>query len=395
VAPDGRIYLAGPAGTGANQFQTTAGVFQTDAAAPQQLPGQGSGFAAGVTIMDAALQNTLAATYFGQFGNIGIDALSLDSAGNLYLGGSTKVGGLPVRTPLQLGFGGSLATGFVSELSADLSTLLFSSYFGDGEYFYVTGLGVGAGGSFALAGATDHGTVWANGVQPAAPLPALRIDSVANAASQLAVPISPGETIVIQGAGFGSDAQLFLSGAQVPAISVASNRITAAVPANLSAGPATAQVESKGSSSNQVLLNLMDTSPGLFSVDGSGLGQGYILNRDGTLNSPSNPAGPGDKITVYATGVGPVSFTNGYAVSQFPVDAYVDGFHCDGLAAVMGPVTGLPGPVYQLTVAVPNPAALAASNPDLQNFKFPSPSGLVLQVNGLTSQNGLAISIGQ
>ena len=289
-------------------------------------------------IMDAALQNTLIATYFGQHGNIGVNTLALDSSGNLYLGGSTKVGGLPTRTPLDLGFGGSLATGFVGELSADLSTLLFSSYFGDGEVFYVTGLGAGPKGSIALAGATDHGTVWANSVQPAAPLPALRIDSVENAASQLAVPISAGETIVVQGAGFGSDAQLTLGGVVVPAISVTPNAITAVVPSSLTPGPVTTQVQSGGSASNQVLLNVAAASPGLFSADTSGLGQGYIVNPDGTLNSSAHPTAPGQKITVYATGVGPVSFTNGYAVTQFPADLYIDGFHCDGLAAVMGPV---------------------------------------------------------
>ena len=395
VAPDGRVYLAGEAGTGTHQFQPTAGVFQTSATAQQPLPGQGPGTALGIMIMDAALQNTLIATYFGQHGNIGVNTLALDSSGNLYLGGSTKVGGLPTRTPLDLGFGGSLATGFVGELSADLSTLLFSSYFGDGEFFYVTGLGAGPNGSIALAGATDHGTVWANSVQPAAPLPALRIDSVENAASQLAVPISAGETIVVQGAGFGSDAQLTLGGVVVPAISVTPNAITAVVPSNLTPGPVTTQVQSGGLASNQVLLNVAAASPGLFSADSSGLGQGYIVNPDGTLNSSAHPTAPGQKITVYATGVGPVSFTNGYAVTQFPADLYIDGFHCDGLAAVMGPVAGLPGSVYQLTVVVPNPAAMAASNPNLLNFTFPSPSGVVLQINGRTSQDGLQISIAQ
>jgi hypothetical protein len=51
--------------------------------------------------------------------------------------------------------------------------------------------------------------------------------------------------------------------------------------------------------------------------------------------------------------------------------------------------------VYQLTVTAPNPAAMAASNPNLLNFSFPSEVGVVLQIGGATSQNGLAISIGQ
>jgi uncharacterized protein (TIGR03437 family) len=144
-----------------------------------------------------------------------------------------------------------------------------------------------------------------------------------------------------------------------------------------------------------VLLNVAITSPGLFSADGSGFGQGYILNKDGTLNSPANPAAPGDKITIYATGVGPVSFVDAYAVTEFPGAVFIDGFFCDGVAAVMGPVAGFPGAVYQLSVFVPDPAALAANNPNLLNFKFPPQVGVILQIDGASSQNGLAISIGQ
>ncbi len=61
----------------------------------------------------------------------------------------------------------------------------------------------------------------------------------------------------------------------------------------------------------------------------------------------------------------------------------------------MGPVSGLPGAVYQLTVIVPNPATMAASNPNLSNFTFPPQVGVVLQIHGASSQNGLSISITQ
>jgi uncharacterized protein (TIGR03437 family) len=394
VSPDGRVYLAGEAGTGANHFSPTPGAFQSDAGAQPQLPAQGAGPALGIMIVDSSLRTTLAATYFGQYGGIQANALALDTQGNVYIGGGTKVGLLPTRTPLQEGFGGSLETGFVAELSDDLSTLLFSSYFGDGDFFYVSGLGIGTSGAILLGGATDRGTVWANSVQLAA-LPPLRIDSVANAASLLDNPISAGETIAVRGAGFGGDAVLLLNGAPVPAISVAPDIIDAVVPSNLANGRATVQVQSGGAMSNQVLLNVAAASPGLFSVDGSGAGQGYILNQDGSMNSPSNPAAPGDKITIYATGVGPVSFTDGYGVTEYPADLYIDGFHCDGLAAVMGPAAGFPGAVYQLSVVVPDPRSMAGSNPNLLNFTFPPQVGVVLQVHGAGSQNGLAISIRQ
>lgn len=397
LRPDGALYVAGGTWSGANALQPTAGVFQTDPGTGPALPAQGVAGQLGIALMDAQLQNVLAATYFGGRYGEWLKTLALDHSGNLYLGGYTPPVSLPTRTPLVEGFGPSSGTGFVSELSGDLTTLLFSSYFGDSEYFGVTGLGIGSNGSIALGGATLNGSggnIWVNSVQPSAP-PALRIDAVENAASQLADPLSAGETIVVRGAGFGGDAQLSIGGVAIPAISIEPDAITATVPANLPNGAAVVQVQSGGAASNSVLLAVATASPGLFSADGSGMGQGYILNQDGTLNSPSNPAAPGEKITLYATGVGPVSFTNGYAVTQFPVSVYIDGFYCDGVAAVMGPAGGFPGAVYRLTVYVPNPATMVASNPYLQNFTFPPLVGIVLMIDGAASQDGLAISIGQ
>ncbi len=42
-----------------------------------------------------------------------------------------------------------------------------------------------------------------------------------------------------------------------------------------------------------VRMPVLGSRPGIFTVDGSGRGQGAILNEDGTLNSPSNPARKG------------------------------------------------------------------------------------------------------
>jgi uncharacterized protein (TIGR03437 family) len=237
--------------------------------------------------------------------------------------------------------------------------------------------------------------VYINSLALTAP-PGLRIDAIQNAASVLDGPLSPGETITVRGAGFGSDSILTIGDSVIPVLSIAGDRVTAVVPANLPNSALAVRVQSGGYASNSVLVPpAANASPGLFSADGSGYGQGYILNKDGTLNGASNPASPGDKITIYATGVGPVSSTNGYAVTASPVSVYIDGFYCDGVAAVMGPVGGFPGSVYQLTVFVPNPASLVANNPNLKDFTFPPLVAITLQVGGGTSQYGLAISIAQ
>jgi len=74
---------------------------------------------------------------------------------------------------------------------------------------------------------------------------------------------------------------------------------------------------------------------------------------------------------------------------------FIDEFYANGVAAAMEPVQGFPGSVYQITVYVPNPATLVANNPDLANFTLPPLAGVVMQIDGASSQNGLAISISQ
>jgi uncharacterized protein (TIGR03437 family) len=402
---DGSVYISGvslgQAGT-PGAFQPTPGAAQTDPNFPPrleyqpQLNGQQA-----IVRMDAQLQTTLAATYFGGPYNMAVSALALDANGNVYVGGSTSPRGLPTVTPLAEAFG-SPGTGFAAKLAGDLSAVEFSSYFGDTENFNVRSVAVGAGGSLILGGATIQnvstpsppGTVWVNSLVLTAP-PALRIDSVGNAASRVSDPISPGETIVVTGAGFGSDAQLLVGGVPVRTIAVAQTQITAVSSMKLPDAAVAVQVQSGGALSNAVLAPVAAASPGLFSVDGSGLGQGYILNQDGTRNTPDNPAKPGDRITIFATGVGPVTFDHGYAVTANPVSMYVDIFYALGVAAIMGPVDGFPGDVYQLTVYVPNQAQLIAINPDLKNFKYPPQVGVVLKIAGGSSQNGLALSIAQ
>jgi uncharacterized protein (TIGR03437 family) len=257
---------------------------------------------------------------------------------------------------------------------------------------------IGASGSVVIGGATSEtsqvgisqtGNIYVNSLTPAAP-PALRVDAIVNAASLLDGPLSPGETIVVRGAGFGSDAQLLIGGAALPALSMNSTQITAVVPSGLAIAPVLVQVASGGAASNPVPIRVAAGSPGLFSADGTGTGPGYILNQDGTLNSPSNPASIGQKITIYATGVGPVSFTDGFAVTGFQANVFVEGFFASGVAAIMGPVSGFPGSVYQLTVYVPNPVD---ANQDLKDFVYPPLVGVTLQIAGQSSQNALSLSI--
>jgi len=58
------------------------------------------------------------------------------------------------------------------------------------------------------------------------------------------------------------------------------------------------------SPTNCLPLTVVDAHPGVFTVDGY---YAAAWNQDGTFNSASNPAMPGTYVTVWATGLGPIS----------------------------------------------------------------------------------------
>jgi uncharacterized protein (TIGR03437 family) len=396
IGADGNIYTTGQ--FSGLQFPGTPGAYQTSRLPIPNLPGQGSGPYAFITEFSPDLKQTVASTLLGGgYGDMPT-SLAIDANGNVLVGGSTAGLGFPTRTPLVSSF--SLNTGFVSKFTRDLSTLLFSTYLGDNETFAVQSVAPAPGGDFVIAGNTGvpnnaNGSavhVWVNKLAAAAP-PSLRIDAVLNAASMLSTPLSPGETIVIRGAGFGSDAQLIIGDTVVPPITMDSQSITAIVPANVPLGATLVQVQSSGAKTNPVVVPVNVNAPGLYSADGSGFGQGYILNADGSRNSPSNPAKPGQAITIFATGVGPISYDGPYAVAQFTPQVFIDAFYATGIAAFTGPAPGLAGNVYQLKITIVDPANFASANPDLKNYKYPPQAAIVLRSNGISTQTGIAISI--
>ena len=62
-----------------------------------------------------------------------------------------------------------------------------------------------------------------------------------------------------------------------------------------------------GAASELRQLSVYPAVPGIFTLDQSGSGQGAILNQDGTVNGPENPAAPGTVIVLFGTGGGAVA----------------------------------------------------------------------------------------
>jgi uncharacterized protein (TIGR03437 family) len=383
IANDGSLYAVGSTSAAT---AAVPGGFQAKAVELSNLWGSDSccgpsysGFAAK---LDRNL-NILAATLFGGRATTSADAVALGSDGSVLVGGSTSAFDLPQANSIWAPF--AAQTGFIAQLSRDLSTLNFSTFAGDSTQFSTQSVAFGADGSLLFAGSAGGPNALAPHTFIDAVAPgqaATRLDSVVNAASHLATPLSPGETIEIDGRGFNGSFTVLLNGTPIASALLDSTRFIAAVPADFSAQYATIALQNGGFTSNSILSPASAASPGIFSQDGSGSGQAYILNADGTLNSPSNPAAAGSAINIFATGVGRIGFVGPYAVTAAPVNVFIGGYYADGIGATLGPVAGLPGNVYRIGVYVPNAVT-----------RFPPRLLVQMEVNGAYSQFGLALSV--
>ena len=138
-----------------------------------------------------------------------------------------------------------------------------------------------------------------------------------------AVPVAPGEIVVLFGTGLGpanlavaSPANGFFAkqlagttvtfnGEAAPLLYSSSTVVAAIVPYSVN-GASSAQVvvSYQGNQTSAPALPVGATAPGIFTANASGSGQALALNEDGTVNSPSNPAPVGSIITFYETGEG-------------------------------------------------------------------------------------------
>jgi uncharacterized protein (TIGR03437 family) len=159
---------------------------------------------------------------------------------------------------------------------------------------------------------------------PARPGPRIFPDCVVNAASYVGGGVAPGEIVTLFGSAMGpselvrlrltedrrlattlADTRILFNGVPAPLLYVSDKQGSAIVPSAVAGRTSVdVQVEYRGVRSDPVAAPVLASRPGIFSLDSTGQGQGAILNEDGTVNSPSNPAGKGSIITIFGTGGG-------------------------------------------------------------------------------------------
>ena len=203
--------------------------------------------------------------------------------------------------------------------------------------------------------------------------PLVSTGGVTNAGSYASDGVSPGEIVTIFGYNFGStttfgqvtngqlptaigSASVLFDGVAAPLVYAGSNAISAIVPYDVAGKSSTSMVvRAFNSASAPLQLTVLDTVPALFTANSSGAGQAAALNQDGTINSPSNPAHPGDVIVLYGTGEGLVTPrpSNGALVAS-PAPAPV--------AAITATIGGVSAPVLYAGGAPGEPAGVIQIN---------------------------------
>jgi uncharacterized protein (TIGR03437 family) len=154
-------------------------------------------------------------------------------------------------------------------------------------------------------------------VPPAStPPPYINPTGILNAASfaPFTSGISPGELIAINGSNFATGlgaTQVTINGmilATDVTVGPTGQQLTAIVPSTIAA-PSTAwiQVTSNGQPSNVVWAFVNQTTPGVFTQSGTGLGGAVATHSDSTAVTPCHPATAGETISVDTTGLGAVN----------------------------------------------------------------------------------------
>ena len=131
---------------------------------PTQNPEQplnAGGSDAFVVKLDPTGSTILFSTYLGGSGNednfnSGVESsgIAVDSSGNVYVAGRTSSMDFPVMNAVLPNYGGGDYDGFVSELSADGSTLLYSTYLGGEANDSAHAIAVDSAGNIYVTGGT-------------------------------------------------------------------------------------------------------------------------------------------------------------------------------------------------------------------------------------------------
>ncbi|MBI2686707.1 MAG: hypothetical protein HYX27_10355 [Acidobacteria bacterium] len=128
--------------------------------------------------------------------------------------------------------------------------------------------------------------------------------SVTNAGSTQPGPVAPGEHVTLYGGFEGREVKVWFDANRAPLLAQEPNQLTVAVPFAVAGRASTrVRVEVDSLTSRDLEIRVVDTVPGIYTVNGSGRGFAVAFNEDGSKNSEGGAA-PGSLAAVVLTGVG-------------------------------------------------------------------------------------------
>jgi uncharacterized protein (TIGR03437 family) len=100
-------------------------------------------------------------------------------------------------------------------------------------------------------------------------------------------------------------------------IYISPTQVNAIMPSSVLAGLASLRLFYQGAKSNAITIQISNSAPGVFAVSSGGYGPGIVQNYITADNQPINslvaPVAPGQVITIWGTGLGPVTFPDNVA----------------------------------------------------------------------------------
>lgn len=196
--------------------------------------------------------------------------------------------------------------------------------------------------------------------------------------------ISPGEFIAIYGSGLSAatvQAQALpfptslggvtvsINGMLAPIYFAAPGQIDCIVPYGVTGQTATISVANGAATSNSVTVILAPTSPGVFSVDGSGTGDGSITHANGALVNAASPAVKGETVQMYVSGLGSLTThvpdgSGATAINNAttPLSIYVAGVQVP-IASILYQGLTVDAGLYQINFVVPSTLTVSGELP--------------------------------
>ena len=161
-----------------------------------------------------------------------------------------------------------------------------------------------------------------------------------------------------------------INGVAAPLLFVSGGQINLQVPFATSGTSATITLNNNGTTSNEVIVPVAQTSPGIFSVDGTGFGPGTVVHSDFSLVSEALPAAPNETVVIFLTGLGPLdpSIADGAPGPEAePFSRTTENIQVlfggeAGTVLFSGAAPGFVG-LYQMNVTIPNPVVVGAAAP--------------------------------